>query len=259
VSTILKALRRLEEDRRNEDQRSLRERILSTEAPAGQRSAGRRVGVVVVLVLLLLGVAGGVGWWMEGRDRAVPPNALASQAPAAVEEPTAVDSAAFAAAALPPVSAAPPVPTVVVPAPPAEPRPIPGIADDIGLVTRPPKAAANAAPTEIARVSAPPSEPRLEPKPEPQRKAAPQPQAVAARAPPIRKIERAPMPDFVVMRTVWHPEAGRRVAMIRVSGHREPKAFGEGDAMGVLEIVEIQPAAVLFRRDGVEIKRRIGR
>lgn len=259
MSTILKALRRLEEDRRNEDERSLRERILSTESPTGPRSAGRRSGIAVLAGLLLLGVVGGVGWWMQGRDRAAPPNALAGQGPAVVEEPSAVETAEFAAVALPPVSAAPPVPSVVspAPAPAAVPPPALGIAEDIGLVTRPPKAAAVSAPPEVARVSAPRPEPRLEPEPKP--KAARLPEAVTASAPPIRKIERAPMPDFVVMRTVWHPEAARRVAMIRVAGQGEAKAFGEGEAMGVLEIVEIQPSAVLFRRDGVEIVRRIGR
>ena len=67
------------------------------------------------------------------------------------------------------------------------------------------------------------------------------------------------MPEFVVTRTGWHPEAGRRVAMIRRSGQNAAESFGEGETLGVLEIVEIQPAGVLFRRDGVEIKRRVGR
>ena len=67
------------------------------------------------------------------------------------------------------------------------------------------------------------------------------------------------MPEFVVTRTVWHPDASRRVAMIRQGGRGEPRPFGEGESLGVLEIVEIQPAGVLFRRDGVEIKRRVGR
>ena len=59
-------------------------------------------------------------------------------------------------------------------------------------------------------------------------------------------------------RTVWHPSAARRVASVQLKGASAVQLISEGDEFGTLKVVEIQPAAVLFRRDGVEIKRRVG-
>ncbi len=271
MSTILKALRRLEEDRRREDERSLRDRILSNE-PAGVERSGEgnfpaaALGGVGALALL---VAGAVTWWVlagsGSQDSAG--GFVEETAPVFREDPVAKPVEVASSIGLPAVSAPPPAarsappeaPSPAVPVPVSSPEAVevaassPGIAEDIRLITRPPKPGAAAPDPPAARETAPAlSRPRS---PEP----APAVRARRSEAPAIQTIERPPMPEFVVTRTVWHPEAGRRVAMIRRSGQDAAQAFGEGENLGVLEIVEIQPAGVLFRRDGVEIKRRVGR
>lgn len=274
MSTILKALRRLEEDRRNQDERSLRDRILSKDGRAGSETGekGPQGAVLAGVGMFALLAAGFLGWWvLAGKPRGAPP--LFVEDAAVVSRDMATGGPANAAAvALPPVSAPTPVaqaaassrdveasiPQVVRVEPP------PGIAEDIGLVTRPAERAAVEMAPPVERARAPSPAPRAiaaKPKPNlrPLAKPASSLEATTREVPAIRQIERLPMPEFVVLRTVWHPEASRRVAMIRLSGQSAAKAFGQGEAMGVLEIVEIQPASVLFRRDGVEIERRVGR
>ena len=313
MSTILKALRRLEEDRQREDERSLRDRILSQEVSGGESSPGlnRSAGLLAGVGGLALLAAGVMTWWtLAGGSRGAG-DGLANETPPVFREHPVAEPEAFAASmGLPAVSAPPPSastpaavpepaastrlpamenprpaadvgkpgvpppePSAVAPsprsappaappgpdpAPPASsavaPSPVavadaaPGIAEDVRLVTRPPKPGVETAAVagQVARHVAP-------------REAAVARQAQGSEAPAVQTIERSPMPEFVVTRTVWHPDASRRVAMIRQGGRGEPRPFGEGESLGVLEIVEIQPAGVLFRRDGVEIKRRVGR
>ncbi|MED5261336.1 MAG: hypothetical protein VX574_02905 [Myxococcota bacterium] len=273
MSTILKALRRLEEDRRREDERSLRDRILSNEPAGVERSAGGNFPAAVLggVGALALLVAGAVTWWVlagsGSQDSAG--GFVEETAPVFREDPVAKPVEVASSIGLPAVSAPPPAarsappeaasPPAPAPVPVSSPEAVevaassPGIAEDIGLITRPPKPGAAAPDSPVARETAPTlSRPRS---PEP----TPAVQARRSEAPAIQTIERPPMPEFVVTRTVWHPEAGRRVAMIRRSGQDAAQAFGEGENLGVLEIVEIQPAGVLFGGDGVEIKRRVGR
>ena len=277
MSTILKALRRLEEDRRREDERSLRDRILSNEPAGVERSGGGNfsaaaLGVVGAFALL---VAGAVTWWVlaSGGPQDSAGGFVEETVPVFREDPVAKPVEVASSIGLPAVSAPPPTaPSAALEAPsPPVPVPVPvpvsvsppeevevaasspGIAEDIRLITRPSKQGTPAPDPPVARETAPTlSRPRS---PEP----APAVEARRSEAPAIQTIERPPMPQFVVTRTVWHPDAGRRVAMIRRSGQDAAQAFGEGENLGVLEIVEIQPAGVLFRRDGVEIKRRVGR
>jgi len=265
MSTILKALRRLEEDRRSEDERSLRDRILSKETAGGERVGGLDLpaavlGVVGVFALL---VAGAVSWWMLADGSPGPAGGFAEEtAPVFREDTVAEPEEVASSIGLPAVSAPPPTAPSEASFPPATVSPSvvavatssPGIAEDIRLITRPPKPVAEAPAPPVARAAAPTAS-RSAPPPKP----APAVEVRASETPAIRTIERPPMPEFVVTRTVWHPEAGRRVAMIRRSGQSAAQAFGEGETLGVLEVVEIQPTGVLFRRDGVEIKRRVGR
>ena len=256
MSTILKALRRLEDDQKAQDERSIRERVLAGEArQPGPKRTVRSVVLVLVGGLMVLSVAGATGFWIlleartSGNLLAPEPRAVALVPPAETPAPTKTGSVP-----LPRVSAAPPPRRVAAPAPPAAPPPVrrvavaeptPGIADDIALVVRKdPKAApavAKPPAREVAAVKkAKPAQPPIE-------------------AVPIRRVERTPMPEFVVTQTVWHPAASRRVAMIRLKGEPAARSYSQGDGLGSLELVEIQPAAVVFQRDGVRIKRSIGR
>lgn len=117
MSTILKALRRLEEEKAaNEEPRPLREQI--ARAPGALRS--RRTGWIAAAIALVLGIGagGGVIWWLFGGESAK--TELVATAPAA------------------PPAVAPPAPA---PAPPAR-APVPGppdqaFASDVEIVDRP--------------------------------------------------------------------------------------------------------------------------
>ncbi len=270
MSTILKALRRLEEDRRREDERSLRDRILSNEPAGVERSGGGNfpaaaVGGVGALALI---VAGAVTWWVlaGGGSQDSAGGFVEETAPVFREDPVAKPVEVASSIGLPAVSAPPPTARSAPPEAVSPPVPVPvsppavevaasspGIAEDIRLITRPSKPGTAPPDPPVARATAPVLSRPQSPEP------TPAVQARRSEAPAIQTIERPPMPEFVITRTVWHPEAGRRVAMIRRSGQDAAQAFSEGENLGVLEIVEIQPAGVLFRRDGVEIKRRVGR
>lgn len=254
MSTILKALRRLEDDQKAQDERSIRERVLAGEASQPVPSTtGRSVVLLLAGGLAVLAVAGAAAFWIlletqtAGNLLSPDPSeaALASAAGKPAPAQTALTS-------LPQVSTPPPrrVPAPVPPAAPPVRRvaasdATPGIADDIALVVR------------KEPVGSPPVEKPPARKVAAVKKAKPAPQALEA--PPIRKLERAPMPEFVVTQTVWHPAASRRVAMIRLKGEPAARSYSEGDGLGSLELVEIQPAAVIFRRGAVKIKRSIGR
>lgn len=279
MSTILKALRRLEEQRRVEDKENLRERILaSAERDAAEPSRIRRAGKVLLLTLAagIVLAAGSFGVWRGLGDVADTDVAIHTEMPAPGR--TLAARALESSESLPSVSAPPPprpsvppaAPAVTraaptqastadsIPASPPPARPIPEtpvskavdskLAADIALITRPRKPVeARPAPVAVPAAIATAPEPL------------PIPAALAAAAPPIRRIERAPLPEFVVKRIEWHPHAARRMVLIDQAGETSPRPYGEGENLGVLEIIEIAPTSVLFRRDGVEIRRRVGR
>lgn len=266
MSTILKALRRLEDDQKARDHRSLRERVLSGEAmPQPDGQGGRSFGAYLAGGLAILVVLGAAAFWIlyEAQTAAniFLPQPTERASTAALASPARNETAPPAARItvvrppLPNVSTPPPgssralertVTPVDVPA--APPQDAPGIAEDIVQIVRPGQVASAdsvvVAKEPVRKVAVAKSA-----DPKPQRK----------KAPPIRRVERAPMPEFVVTQTVWHPAASRRVAMIRLKGQAAARSYSEGDDLGSLELVEIQPAAVVFHRDGVKIKRSIGR
>ena len=75
------------------------------------------------------------------------------------------------------------------------------------------------------------------------------------RAPPAL---RSRVPDLQVERTEWHPKPERRVAVVDVPGRPGPVKLHEGDAVGPLVVVEIEPSGVVFRHEGVEFRRPVG-
>jgi len=64
-------------------------------------------------------------------------------------------------------------------------------------------------------------------------------------------------PQAQVESTTWHPVAGRRLAVISTPD-REAVTLREGDAIGELVVLRIEPAAVVFLYDGREVSRRVG-
>ncbi len=66
--------------------------------------------------------------------------------------------------------------------------------------------------------------------------------------------------EIVVARTIWHPVAGRRRAIleIRESGGTREVELRQGERIGSLMISEIRPAGVTAVRNGVEREYRVG-
>jgi hypothetical protein len=65
-------------------------------------------------------------------------------------------------------------------------------------------------------------------------------------------------PEFFVKKTVWHPRADQRVAYVAIPKDSDPKPVREGDSIENLEVLTIEPAAVILGRDGVEVRKRVG-
>jgi hypothetical protein len=61
-----------------------------------------------------------------------------------------------------------------------------------------------------------------------------------------------------VERTIWHPLAERRIAVVELEGSDETLELHEGDAVGTLVVGKIEPSGVFFVHDGVELRRRVG-
>jgi hypothetical protein len=73
-----------------------------------------------------------------------------------------------------------------------------------------------------------------------------------------KEIARAEVPALRVERTVWHPVAERRLALIEFEQSAERREIREGDAVGPLVVSKIEPSGVVFVHDGIELRRRIG-
>lgn len=119
------------------------------------------------------------------------------------------------------------------------------------------------APTAVSANTRPP-ETTPPPTPQAVEKPAPEPTEVASVAPKkaveprVKQVPRSPVPDLNVERTVWHPLAERRVAVVTLQDSGEVVELHEGDAIGPLVVRAIEPTAVVFLHDGVELRRRIG-
>lgn len=80
-------------------------------------------------------------------------------------------------------------------------------------------------------------------------------------APPTRDrkvIRRAEIPLLSIDKTIWHPDADRRLAIVELTESGEELRLKEGDAVGPLVIKSIRPSGVLFVHDGVQIEYRVG-
>jgi len=332
LSTILKALRRLEEERTAKAERALREQVVS----ASPRTTGswrrlvlRALGVVAGLALLSLAAR----HWLA---RPAAQSALPAGAPTALSRPAGPPAAGFPGTPLASVSRPPPAvaPTALPPVPPAPtqlpggetgsqgasqgaPRPTPAEVraaaaalaprPDVAVVQRPlPSQDLVRAPEASAPARAPEGAP---PGPAPGTSPAPGTAPPSLRMPPVaasaepsspaedaatssvpirlREVDpslhspygihedtpskplshhpkaahphaTAQAQEVVVTRTVWHPSAERRVALVRGAGDSQEREVHEGESVGSLEVLRIEPSDVVFLRDGVEIRQRVG-
>ena len=256
MSTILKALRRLELEKSAQEGRPLKDEV--TASP----EAGSRRGFPLLALMIAAGALGlGLGsslLWLWPRESATPQVAEAPRAPrrAGVEPappvevvappaiPAPAPAASVASAPPPPVAAfASPVAVVSRPAPPRTAEPAPPIPVE-------PK------PEAVAAKPAPPVRGSLPPFARREAVAASEPPS-AARAARPELVARPSVPDVLVSSTVWHPQRDRRLAIVAFEGGAA-RELHEGDAIGPLVVSEIGPSGVVFLHDGVELRRRVG-
>jgi hypothetical protein len=310
VSTILKALQRLEDEKSANVERSLNEQVVAHRPPPDPERRGLRIGAIAVGGLAV--VAAVFYFWPAGEETAaevamepVPAAAVpVITAEVAAEKPRRRRSARPAPAAraqqdsseveISPVievvkrldappgesdsgapaaltkSAAPLAragaqrpdrrPNVNKPDPqvargPAQPIPTPKQVAD----TKPPATQISGSSVPAKPVPAPPAPIEIAavaPKSAPAAATAPIPAAIQE---PARKIvQRAKLPAVIVEKTIWHPDADRRIAVIKLVDAEETLRLKEGDAVGPLVVKTINPGSVLFGHDEIEIRYNVG-
>jgi hypothetical protein len=297
MSTILKALRRLENDeasQREEQRVGLRENLVSSPATPAPRRARAFVWLLAIPGAGLMGAlvaALVIPMLLEGE----PP--LATPTPTAVPatsspEPTEVARVAPPAPVIPEParsrSSTPPqsVRTTIVPPPERaratsapSPQPARTASASSPLPPAPPSVVAPRAQanSEQRLVAAPARD--LEPIPRQVVESAPLASVAAAESVPAKTqrlddtvrpiqisddfavVQRNRIPSVLVTQTIWHPRAERRIALIErldASDGEELLRMREGDRIGPLELVSIEPAGVVFVHDGIELRRRVG-
>jgi hypothetical protein len=312
VSTILKALQRLEDEKSADTERSLDEQVVAHRPPPAPERRGLKIGAIAIGGLAV--VAAAFLFWLtrEESDAEVamesPPPATAPTAATATkvaaEKPRRRPSARPAPAARerrdssevevssvvevvelldePPADSAAPVvapdrTTELAKAGtkrPArrrsernrrpknqdargagEPRPIEKRVADakppVAGISEKPEPAKPApvppAPVEVAAVAAKPA-----------------PTAASESIPaPIQKperevVQRAKLPELSIEKTIWHPDAFRRVAVVKLLDVEEVLHLKEGDAIGPLVVKTISPGSVLFDHDSIEVRYNVG-
>jgi len=168
------------------------------------------------------------------------------------------------------IASAPVLPASAEAPPPAEPAPSASIPKseskslqeaapvEVAVARPAPKKDPTPAPNS-AKTSAPPpnavSKPKVEPPPEPEVKSE-APRSFARKSPP--RPSSRPSPKVYVSKTVWHPDASRRVAYVELDGRDGAVALREGESIGPLVVTEIAPTSVSFDHRGNELTRRVG-
>jgi hypothetical protein len=265
VSTILKALRRLEEDKTAPvGRRPLREEVVHTAySPRPRRGAW-----ALALGALAGGVAVGVALltvWPRGlaqepsQQRVVRAPARAPEAAPAEPEVAPHELSAAALASPVEVVARPQAKPLVV----DEPVPVaaaePELSTERGgfaasvsapaVASPPPAVAAAAAAREAPSTS--PALPSTSPEDAAWRESEANAGRAAESAPPMARGIR-------VEQTFWHPRPDRRVAVLALPGREQPLRVHEGDAVGALVVSEIEPSGVVFTRQGQRVRRALG-
>ena len=313
MSTILKALQRLEDEKSANVERSLNEQVVAHRPPPAPERRGLRIGAIAIGGLAV--AAAVFYFWPAGEETnaevamesapaaAAPvttaevaaekprrrrsarpaPAARAQQDSSEVEISPVIevvkvldappadsgesDSGAPAAlpksaAALAQAGAQRPArrPNVSKPDPqvargPAQPIPAPKPI----AAAKPPATQISGNPAPAKPVPAPPAPVEIAavaPKPAPTAATAPIP--AATREPARRIVQRAKIPAFSVEKTIWHPDADRRVAVVKLVDAEEILRLKEGDAVGPLVVKTIRPGSVLFDHDDIEIRYNVG-
>lgn len=248
MSTILKALRRLEEQKSAASPRPLRDEVVLT--PARRRSHN---GVVVALVAAFaFAVLGGAAVWLLDRAPATTPAPIAEVAPIPDVAAPPPNEVAIAADRTNEVTVAAPDPLASGAQAPAV--PVPATAPDFEIVR--PKAQAQRAP--VADAAPVEREELVVARPS---GVAPLPDTdsgfVDEEIPAARvKRSRAPVR---VERTQWHPDPGRRIAWVEIEGATALREVREGERIGPYVVREIEPAAVSFADGSAEVRSEVGR
>ena len=260
MSTILDALRRLERDHSQPaNARSLREAVAGGVSPA-HVSPSMRWRAPLATLLMGVGLGAGLLLLWSGEPE-----------PAVGESEGALVSSSLREAEVLTV------PAVVSPAAlPALPQRIP-LEDppDVAVLERPPATlrspiewstgdpepptAASSADGSVQEAAPGPAARAIQPA-----APAPSPPASAQPAEPTRVLRRVPVaavaqPELLVRveRTLWHPRAERRLAVLRMPGQSEFLRLREGDELGGFRVTHIEPSQVVFERDGVQLVRRL--
>ncbi|HEY8493884.1 MAG TPA: hypothetical protein VIN04_08320 [Myxococcota bacterium] len=284
MSTILKALRRLEQERARAKgaERPLREEVVLARARRrGAWGAWAAAGVALAIGFVATwaaltrfdegAVAPGSDSTSPAAVAAAPPAPVggASHAPAPAAPPASVAAAPPGSLAAAPRAAAPPAATVPSTPAPASPAELPPAAPRTVTVAPGASAAVPRAPAE------PPA--RFAPRPfDAPASAAPTPDRVASATSPLAPVREAapsvdPDPPLLtrpitgraprvvdepapsareelpvsVVRTSWHPRPDRRTAWVAI-GSEAPREVREGEWVGAYEVRAIEPDGVLF-------------
>jgi hypothetical protein len=327
VSTILKALERLEDEKRASSERSLDEQVVAARPPPDRERRGLKIGAVAIGGLAVAAAA--FFFWpireepaseltMESPPPVTAP-AAATKTKVAAEKPRRRSSARSKPAArvqqdspevevssvvevvkhldaVPDDSAEPDESSTrtALPAKPGDKRPArrpsgrkskPEVArgatepDSVQkevVNAKPPDtqisgnsasakpAQAPPAPVEVVAVAAKPDPvppapveiAAVAPKPAPIEAPASVPAAI--RQPEQKFVQRAKLPALSIEKTIWHPDADRRVAIVKLVDDEEVLRLKEGDAVGPLVIKTINPGSVLFNHDSIEIVYNVG-
>jgi hypothetical protein len=274
VSTILKALRRLEDQKAEAAPRPLRDEVVLAPSRARRRSQW----IAIVLGAAIAAAAAG-GIALESVRRATPRDvavvAPAAVAPAPGPAPIPAEPAASVAAA--------PKASPTAPAAGASVAAAPGLGPAGGT-------AAGAPPAAGVRTAAEPEAFAIVRPGGATERSLPPPQGLpvireAERASPPADVPRAPVsPPWVddpadaepapppdervaraaddgpirVQRTQWHPSPERRLAWVEVRGATALREVHEGERIGDYVVREIQPAAVVFSDGTSELRREVG-
>lgn len=252
MSTILKALRRIEEEKADGLERPLREDVVL--APTGRRRVNPSALIAVAAVAFAATVA--LLTWVHDREVARARAAATAAAASSVTRAISVAAAPPAEKPAPrtvPVEAAPPAEK---PAPPAAPAgaeavptpPPPAAPATPSAATASPEVvllhpdARGQSPITVVSESPPAAAPPIAVRPAPKRAAPPAPAASSLR----------------VLRTSWHPRPEKRVAWVQAPGAAAPQAVHEGDRVEGWLVREIEPAAVVLSDGAGEIRRSVG-
>jgi hypothetical protein len=311
VSTILKALQRLEDEKSANSERSLDEQVVARRSPPDPERRGLKIGIAAFGGFAV--VAAALLFWFTREDPEAdvamesPPPAAAPAAETAqkvaAEKPPRKRSARTSPAAraqkdssevevspivevvkrldVPPDDAA--VSKRAAPkraAPRAEAgarrpvrlpnarKPDPQVAREAAEPKPAPRQVANAKlPVSEVAGDAVPVKPAPAPlKPVETAAVVPKPASTATsalipaaiREPEQKVIQRAEIPTLNVEKTIWHPDADRRVAVVKLVDAEEVLRLKEGDAVGPLVVKAIKPGSVLFKHDGIEIVYNVG-